>query len=186
VSAAVSTAARDDAADAPREGHRRRLRIVAAVAVVVLLLAVRAWVAEPFRIPSGSMEPTLRPGDQVLVDKLAYRSDLPARGDLAAFQRPGSSDVFLKRVVGLPGDTVEMRDGYLYVDHRRLREPFVDHSRVDSVFFGPVRVPRGRVFLMGDNRGDSIDSRDFGAIPRDDLIGRVALLFWPPGRIGTP
>lgn len=186
MSAAVSSAARDDAADAPREGHRRRFGIVAVVAVVVLLLAVRAWVAEPFRIPSGSMEPTLRPGDQVLVDKLAYRGDLPSRGDLAAFQRPGSGDVFLKRVVGLPGDTVEMRDGYLYVDHKRLREPFVDHSRVDSVFFGPVHVPRGRVFLMGDNRGDSIDSRDFGAIPRDDLIGRVALLFWPPGRIGTP
>ena len=186
MSAAVSSAARADATDAPREGHRRRVRVVAVVAVVVLLLAVRAWVAEPFRIPSGSMEPTLRPGDQVLVDKLAYRSDLPARGDLAAFHRPGSGDVFLKRVVGLPGDTVEMRDGYLYVDHERLREPFVDHSRVDSVFFGPVRVPGGRVFLMGDNRGDSIDSRDFGAIPRDDLIGRVALLFWPPGRIGTP
>jgi signal peptidase I len=186
VSAAVSSASRDHAADVPREGHRRRFGLIAAVAVVVLLFAVRAWVAEPFRIPSGSMEPTLRPGDQVLVDKLSYRGHLPARGDLAAFTRPGSSDVFLKRVVGLPGDAVEMRDGYLYVDHKRLREPFVDHARVDSVFFGPVRVPRGRVFFMGDNRGDSIDSRDFGAIPRDDLIGRVALLFWPPGRIGTP
>ena len=144
---------------------------------VLFVLVVVVFVAEPFAIPSRSMAPTLLPGDQVLVDKTAYRRGVPRRGDLVTFERGG--DVQLKRIVGLPGDRVELRDGVLTVDGRARREPYVDLSRVDSVFFGPVTVPAGTVFVMGDNRGDSRDSREYGPVHQDELIGRVALRLWP-------
>jgi len=144
---------------------------------VLLVLVVVVFVAEPFAIPSRSMAPTLLPGDQVLVDKTAYRRGEPRRGDLVTFERGG--DVQLKRIVGLPGDRVELRDGVLTVDGRARREPYVDLTRIDSVYFGPVTVPAGTVFVMGDNRGDSRDSREYGPVDQDDVIGRVALRLWP-------
>jgi signal peptidase I len=161
---------------------RRRRRWVSAGAVLLLLVAARTWVAEPFAIPSASMEPTLRRGDQILVDKLAYRRTAPRRGDLALFTAGGTRTVLLKRIVALPGDRVAIEDGVLAVNGRLRRERYVDYSRVDSVYFGPVVVPEGRVFVLGDNRGDSRDSRDFGAVPEQRLIGRVLLRIWPPAR----
>ena len=166
---------------APHRQHR--LAVGAAVlAAVALVLAVGAWVAEPLRIPSDSMAPTLRPGDHVLVDKTAYRRGEPRRGDLAVVRAPGSDELMLKRVVALGGQTVGIEDGVLVVDGRRPPEPYVDHDAVDSVFFGPVRVPRGSVFVLGDNRADSVDSRRFGALPQNALVGRVATRLWPPAR----
>jgi signal peptidase I len=155
--------------------------IVVAVAVAVALLIARAFVAEPFAIPSESMAPTLRPGDQVLVEKLTYRFSGPRRGDLSAFT-DSAGDVTLKRIVGLPGDRVAMRDGVLTVNDRASREPYVDAGRVDSVYFGPVTVPPGTVFVLGDNRGNSRDSREYGPVPRSALIGRVAVRLWPVAR----
>jgi signal peptidase I len=157
----------------------------AVLAVVVLLVLARAFVAEPFRIDSGSMLPTLRPGDQVLVDKRAYRGTLPRRGELVVFHAPRSGDVTLKRAIGLPGDTVAIEDGVLVVNGRRRVEPYADPDAIDSVYFGPVRVPADAVFVLGDNRADSIDSRDFGAVLRRDLMGRVMVRLWPPARWGT-
>jgi signal peptidase I len=156
------------------------------VVVVLALVLARGVLAEPFRIASGSMLPTLRAGDQVLVDKRAYRGALPRRGDLVVFHAPRSGDVTLKRTVGLPGDTVAIEDGVLVVNGRRQTEPYADPDAIDSVYFGPVRVRAGSVFVMGDNRADSIDSRDYGAVPRSDLMGRVAVRLWPPARWGDP
>jgi signal peptidase I len=165
--------------EAVRASGRGR-RLVVAGLVVAVVLALRAFVAEPFAIPSASMEPTLRPGDHVLVDKLAYRRGEPRRGDVAVFGAPdGSSDVLLKRIVAIPGDTVAMEDGVLFVNRRSRREPYVDYSRVDSVYFGPVTVPRDGVFVLGDNRAESQDSRDYGPVPRRSLIGRVRARVWP-------
>jgi signal peptidase I len=162
--------------------HRARWRWVLAAGVLVLLAATRMWVAEPFSIPSASMEPTLRPGDQVLVDKLAYRRTAPRRGDLALFTTGGDRTVLLKRIVALPGDRVAIEDGVLAINGRLRLERYVDYPRVDSVYFGPVIVPAGRVFVLGDNRADSRDSRAYGAVPERRLIGRVLVRFWPPRR----
>ncbi|HTN25100.1 MAG TPA: signal peptidase I [Solirubrobacteraceae bacterium] len=169
------------AADEPRA--RRQRRLWPYVLVVVLVLAVaRIYFVEPFKTDGPSMLPTLHSGDQVLVDKRAYRDALPRRGDLVVFHRPRSGEVTLKRVVAVPGDTVGIEDGVLVVDGRHQTESYADPDAIDSVYFGPVRVRPGTVFVLGDNRADSIDSRDFGAVTKGELIGRVRGLFWPPSR----
>jgi len=141
---------------------------------------VRPFGAEAFRVTSGSMAPTLRAGDHVLVDKLAYRMGDPRRGDLVAFRGAGGG-VMIKRAVGLPGDTVAVRDGVLYVNGTRVVEQYVNYGLNESNYFGPVRVPGDHVFVMGDHRENSRDSREFGPVRRGDLIGRVALRVWPVG-----
>jgi signal peptidase I len=168
-------------------GRRPRRWWPAVLVVVLALVLARGLLAEPFRIDSGSMLPTLQAGDQVLVDKRAYRGGtLPRRGDLVVFHAPRTGDVTLKRAVGLPGDTVAIEDGVLVVNGRRQTEPYADPDAIDSVYFGPARVRAGTVFVMGDNRADSIDSRDYGAVPRGDLMGRVRVRLWPPARWGDP
>jgi signal peptidase I len=103
-------------------------------------------------------------------------------GDLAVLEAP-TGDVMAKRIVALGGQRVEIRDGVLFVDHHRRNERYVDHAMVDGLFFGPERVPPGDVFVLGDNRGDSEDSRDYGPIPRDRLIGRIDLRVPSVGRL---
>jgi signal peptidase I len=147
--------------------------------LIVIAWPVRAFVAEPFAIPSESMAPTLRPGDHVLVDKLSYRLGDPTRGDLVVFRAPGDGAIAVKRIVGLAGDRVGIADGVLAVNGHLQRESFVDYPHMDSVYFGPVVVPAGDVFVLGDNRADSRDSRDYGAVPRRSLIGRVLTTLWP-------
>lgn len=162
---------------------RRPRRWWPVVAVLLLALVVtRSFFFEPFKTEGPSMEPTLRSGDQVLVEKRAYRDDLPRRGDLVVFHAPRTGEVTLKRAIGLPGDTVAIEDGVLVVDGRRQHESYADPDAIDSVYFGPVRVRPGTVFLLGDNRLDSRDSRDFGAVAQGELIGRVRGLIWPPSR----
>jgi signal peptidase I len=168
-----------------RHGHHGRVALIA-LAVAALLLAGRFAVAEPFAIPSDSMAPTLTRGDHVLVDKLAYRGGgEPSRGDLAVFRTPRSDEIMLKRVVAVAGQTVGIEDGVLVVDGKRPAEPYADSEAIDSVFFGPVRVPPGSVFVLGDNRRDSKDSRTLGAIPTRDLVGRARARIWPPSRWGA-
>jgi signal peptidase I len=167
-------------ADPAVRPHRSRAWLVAAAALILLLGAlVRAYVAEPFAITSESMEPTLRSGDRVLVEKLSYSVGSPQRGDLVVFRAPDGGSLAVKRIVGLAGDRVAIEDGVLAINGHLQREPYVDHRTVDSVYFGPVVVPRGDVFVMGDNRADSHDSRDYGGVPRRSLIGRVLATLWP-------
>jgi signal peptidase I len=152
--------------------------------VAALLLLARSLVAEPFRIPSASMAPTLKPGDSVLVEKLDPAA--AHRGQLVAFHAPRSGDILIKRVVAIAGDRVGIEDGALVVNDRRQHEAYANPKAIDSVYFGPVTVQAGSVFVLGDNRGDSVDSRSFGAVPRRDLIGQVVARIWPPTRWGTP
>jgi signal peptidase I len=154
------------------------------VCAVVLVLLLGTFVVEPVAVPTGSMSPTLRAGDHVLVNKLAYRFGEPRRRDLVVFRSAASGDLLLKRVVGVGGDRVGVEDGVLRVNGRAVREPFVDRRLVDSVYFGPVRVPGGSVFVMGDRRSNSVDSRTFGPVPRSRVVGRVDARVWPPGRAG--
>ncbi len=165
----------------PRRGTRllRGLGTLLAV-VVVVLVPVRLWVAEPLRIVTGSMAPTLRPGEHVLAWKLGSGGHTWRRGEIVTVDRNGP-DPLVKRVIGLAGDTVAIRDGRLLVDGHRVHEPYADPRRIDGVYFGPVRVPAGQVFVLGDDRRNSEDSRDFGAVPVASLRGTVLAVVWPVG-----
>lgn len=167
----------------PYEPARRGTSPLESVAILALCLLlffgiVRPFVAEIFFIPSGSMAPTLKAGDRVLADKLAYRLSDPRRGDVVVFEAEGALNV--KRVAGLAGDTVEIRDGVLHVNGRTRVEPYVNRRLNDGNFFGPAEVPEGHVFVLGDNRQNSLDSRSLGPIPEERLMGEVRLRLWPP------
>ncbi len=178
--------------------------ITIAVAVAFVLV-FEAEIAKPYRIPSSSMEPTLhcaRPGigcragasDRVIAAKIIYRFRGPERGDIVVFKTPPAAArvchsergaTFVKRLIGLPGDVVAERNGFVYVNGRRLNEPYVSpHSR-DVRTQTWARVPRGRYFMMGDDRSLSCDSRDWGTVPRGDLIGPVVATYWPPTRLSV-
>ena len=149
----------------------------AGVLLLGLLLAVILLpvVVEPMRVTSGSMNPTLEVGDHIIIDKLTGRWRPPGIGDLVVFPEPEGGALVVKRVVALGGQSVALEDGVLDVDGVAQHEPLVDRRGVDSVYFGPVTVPVGSVFVLGDNRGESIDSRTYGAVRVDDLVGRVVL-----------
>jgi signal peptidase I len=153
---------------------------------VLLVIVGRLFVGETFRLTTESMKPTLHAGDRVLVDRLAYDFGDPHRGDLIVFRAPGTGAVTLKRVVATGGDRVGIEDGVLHVNGQTVKEPYVDRRLVDSVYFGPVLVPTGNVFVMGDARLNSLDSRSFGPIRQNQIIGRVELRIWPPASIGDP
>ena len=148
-----------------------------AVAAVALLAVLLLTALEPLRVSSGSMSPTLVAGDQVLIDKISVRLRPPTQGDLVVFRDPQHHELVVKRVVALGGQTVAIEDAVLVVDGTVRHEPQVDLSRIDSTYFGPVTVPPDAIFVMGDNRSESTDSRTYGAIPLDELVGRVILAF---------
>jgi signal peptidase I len=182
--------------EASREHERRRATYKTLLELPIMLLIsfalvfgfVRPVIAAPFYVGSESMVPTLMVWDRILINKLAYDFARPQRGDIVLFESPGGGEESLiKRVVGVPGDTIEVRAGTLYVNGRRQREPYVnDHLRNMQSAYGPTEVPEGHYFMMGDNRGNSADSRFFGPVPEEDLIGEALFRFWPPGRVGVP
>ncbi len=172
-----------------------------------LALLLKTFVVQAFYIPSGSMEPTLMPGDRVLVEKVMYH---PSYGDIIVFEDPHpgnqadrgivggflhwlsqglgfsqpADEDFIKRVIGLPGDTVELRHGTLFVNGDRVRQPYLTGER-DVRDYGPVTVPPDSLFVLGDNRLNSRDSRfGLGYVPEGRVIGRAFVLIWPPARIG--
>lgn len=148
---------------------------VAVLAVLAVVAVVRAGVVEVQRVTSASMEPTLHEGSVVLVDKLVPRLSGVHREDLLVFASPQDGHDVIKRVVAVGGQQVAIRDAELYVDDRRVVEPQVDLSRIDGLWFGPVTVPRGAVFVLGDARSGSVDSRVYGPVPLGSVVGRVAL-----------
>lgn len=187
VSSAEEPPVRDLAGEHTASPKRRAgafdLLLMMLLAGVLMFGVIRPFVAEVFLIPSGSMSPTLKVGDSVLALKFAYRFTEPQRGDLAVFSDP-EGELTIKRVIGLPGDTVAVWDGVLRVNGEPQREPYVNYRLTDSTFFGPEKVRAGHVFLMGDNRSNSRDSRNFGLVPEEDLLGRVILRVAPVGEAG--
>ncbi|WP_166172684.1 signal peptidase I [Rubrobacter tropicus] len=155
------------------------------VALLLVFGVVRPFVAEPFSITTASMDPTLRAGDSVLATKFAYRFADPERGDVILFEAPADGAPTIKRVVGVAGDTVAVRDGVLFVNGEKTREGYVDYNLTDATFFGPTDVPEGSVYVMGDNRSNSLDSRSYGPVPREDVLGGIDLRIWPLERVGT-
>jgi signal peptidase I len=151
----------------------RRLRAAALVLVAVLvalLVAVHGGAVRLVSVESSSMAPTLCPGDRLVMWGWAA-SAVARRGSLVVFPRPGTSELVVKRVVAVAGETVEVADGRLLVDGLPVEEAHLDLATVDGTFYGPVRIGPGEVFVMGDAREFSVDSRDFGALPRSALTG---------------
>lgn len=176
---------------------------------IVIVLAIKQWVINPYRIPSSSMESTLhcaRPGlgceasfsDRVLACRFCFELWGPKRGDIIVFKTPpkaaiacGAGGTFVKRLVGLPGDTVfEDSQGFIWIDGKQLAEPYVESNRRREDVGSNAdylnkrwHVDKGQYFFMGDNRGQSCDSRRWGSVPRGNLIGKVVATYWPPKRI---
>lgn len=146
-----------------------------AVAVVVIAVLLRLLVIDWYAVTSDSMSPTVRAGETVVVDHVGWRATDLARGDLVTFASPEDGALTLKRVVALAGDEVRIDDAVLVVGGTPVVEQYVDASRIDATYFGPVVVPAGHVFVMGDNRFGSTDSRVYGAVALDDVTGRVLI-----------
>ena len=159
----------------------RGVTIRSALAVAVMVLAVvgvRGRVVEPVRVAGASMAPTLEQGDVVVVNKLDRE---PGRGDLVTFRSPLDGTRMLKRVVGVGGDVVAIRDAILYVNDVEVQEPFVDHESIDALYYGPVTVTQRAVLVLGDFRADSTDSRTYGEVSLRNVTGTVVARLWPPG-----
>ncbi len=170
--------------------------VVLAVVAVAVALLIQQFLVKPYRIPSASMEDTLMIGDRVLVDRISWRFGDPQRGDIVVFHPPFDGPVLIKRIIGMPGDEIGLRDGNVYINGKLLDEPYVrvvNGQKEPSLPFtnglpwslqSPYRVPQGSYFVMGDNRTDSGDSREFGPVARGQFVGRAFAKYWPPGSIG--
>jgi len=189
--------------DTGREtGTRSRLRenVEAILVAVVIALFIRTFVVQAFKIPSGSMKPTLQIGDHILVNKFVYGIKIPylntvlipvrspERGDIVVFKYPmDPKKDFIKRVIGLPGDTVEIRDKNVFVNRERLKKDSGVHTDPNTATFGPskqrdnfgpITVPPESLFVMGDNRDESYDSRFWGFVPLRDVSGEAFIIYW--------
>ncbi len=154
------------------------------VAFVLVFGFVRPFVLEAFRIPSESMVPTLQVGDRVFVNKFIYRFAEPERGDIVVFESVnGGEEDLIKRIVAGPGDSVAVRGGVLSVNEEPQNEPYLNREISDDSFFGPTRLSEGEVFVMGDNRANSADSRVFGPLPIENIEGEAFMRFWPVSEI---
>jgi signal peptidase I len=202
---------RPPVASSPRRSFFAELPVLMLIAFGLALL-LKTFIVQAFFIPSRSMEPTLLIGDRVLVNKVVYELREPRRGEVVVFTHPDGTIVdddsanalervleslasglglgasgekdFIKRVIGLPGDTIELRDGIVYLNGQELPEASTTEggylSRRDQVDFGPVTVREGHYFMMGDNRPNSDDSRgSLGQIPADEIVGRAFVIIWP-------
>jgi signal peptidase I len=214
----VTTTVKRDSLDAPepetQEKHRNPvLQFLGELPGLILMafvlaLLIKTFLIQAFYIPSGSMEPTLEPGDRVIVVKVPYYFHDPQRGDVIVFEDPDPStqpdrglvggvvhwlvqglgaappdnEDFVKRVIGLPGETVWAKNGHVFVDGVRIQEPYLTQKTDD---FPHTKVPADSLFVMGDNRGNSLDSRfGLGFVPLGQVIGKADFVIWPPSRAG--
>ena len=147
---------------------------------LTVLLLFHTFVIEPVRVRSDSMEPTLRAGSVLLIDKVTFHTRGPHRGELIVANDPRTGESIVKRVVAVAGDSVGIENGLLVVNGTTVVENYLDNANMEGFYFGPDVVPAGHVFLLGDNRSISVDSRAFGPVAVDDIDGRVLATIWPP------
>lgn len=165
----------------PRSGLGRALRELLETIVPALLIAVliNVFLGQATRVDGQSMEPSLYTDERLVVEKLSYRLHGPQRFDIVVIRVPSQGDdLLIKRVIGLPGETVEIRDGVVYINDVALEEEFLE-QRTSPGRVARITVPPLYVFVMGDNRGQSNDSRSFGPVPIENIIGRAWLAYWP-------
>jgi signal peptidase I len=155
----------------------------------ILAIGIRTYVAEARYIPSGSMEPTLEINDRLIVDKVGYHFVTPQRGDIVVFNPTKAledqdfHEALIKRIIGLPGDSVEVKDGKVVVNGHPLGENYIQAP--PNYRYGPQKVPDGSYLVLGDNRNNSYDSHYWGFVPRQKIIGRAVVRFWPVNRVGS-
>ena len=163
----------------------RELFVTLLIAFVLVFGFVRPFIVAAYWVPTKSMVPTLEVGDRVFVNKFIYRFTEPERGDIVVFEDvEGGEDYLIKRVVAVAGDRVRVSNGRLKVDGEIQEETYIKPQVPDGSIYGPEKVPEGYVFVMGDNRGNSADSRVFGLLPIENIEGEAFVRFWPPSRIG--
>ena len=184
------------AEEAPKRSRWLRETLVVVVVALAAALLLRTFVVQTFYIPSGSMEPTLQIGDRILVDKLSYHLHGVDRGNIVVFRRPADENCggppvadLVKRVIGLPGETISLSGGHVFIDGKVLDETWLPNSVQGATFPGPSGtaysltkpyvIPSNHYFVMGDNRGDSCDSRYWGPIARSLIVGKVDVRVWP-------
>ncbi len=177
-----------------RERTKRLILIISSLLVIISLVntlqaySIRNFVAEARYIPSGAMLPTLQINDRLIIDKWSYRFQSPKQGDIVVFlptetlKQQNFKDAFIKRVIGLPGDQVEIKGGKVYVNNQPLQENYIEDA--PNYQFGPVTVHPNSYFVLGDNRNNSYDSHYWGFVPKENIIGKATKRFWPPDRIG--
>lgn len=189
--------------------------VVIVLVAIGLALAIQAFIVKPYKIPSRSMEPTLEVGQRVLVDRIGMHFSEPKIGEIVVFHPPKNAEQqvcgpaphmvtpggaacdapepdeasvnFIKRIVAGPGDTLYIKEGHAYVNGKREKDPYITPcgSSSECNFPTPIKIPAGHWFMMGDNRGESDDSRFWGPIPTSWIIGQAFLTYWPPDRIGS-
>lgn len=152
------------------------------IPAVVIALFINLFLAQATQVLGQSMEPTLHSSQRVVIEKITYRFHGPRRGDIIVIDSPDQSEMLIKRVVGLSGETIEVRNGKVYIDGELLEEPWT--SRQGGGHYGPKTIPPLHVFVLGDNRGASNDSRNFGPVPIEDVVGHAWLSYWPPKYVG--
>jgi len=154
------------------------------VLLALVIFAALRFFVQNFRIEGQSMEPTLHDGQFLIVDKISYRLGKVKRGDIVIFNAPPAPDKdFVKRVIGLPGEMVEVRLGVVYINGQPLDEPYIVYGNQRS--WGPRRVGEDEYFVLGDNRNNSVDSHGGWTVPRESIVGRAWIIYWPPSRWGV-
>ncbi|MCS7260890.1 MAG: signal peptidase I [Anaerolineae bacterium] len=163
-----------------------RLLLETIAPAMMVALVINLFVAQATRVHGQSMEPTLHSDQRLVVEKLSYNGWLhlrsPQRGDVVVLRLNGMDELLIKRVIGLPGDQVEIRDGQVFINHQRLEEPYIVFPASGN--YGPIDVPPLHLFVLGDNRNFSNDSRTFGPIPMKNVVGRAWFSYWPPETVG--
>ncbi len=153
------------------------------IPAVLIALVIQLFMAQATRVYGQSMEPNLHTDQRLVVEKISYRFHVPRRDDIVVLRLPAqTSELLIKRVIGLPGETVEIRDGIVYINGQMLDEPYVTYRSHETR--GPLVVPPLNVFVLGDNRSASNDSRAFGPVHRDNILGHAWLSYWPPALLG--
>jgi signal peptidase I len=159
----------------------RDLAVALGLALVIII-----FLYQPVKVEGTSMAPLLSDQERIFINKFEYRFEPIERGDVVVFWYPlDHSKSFIKRVIGLPGETIELRSGHVYVDGKELAEPYVPASYLDGSSYGPMKIPSGNYFVMGDHRDSSNDSRVFGPVSRPYIYGKAVFAYWPVDHFGS-
>jgi signal peptidase I len=151
---------------------------------IVIAVLINLFLAQATRVYGSSMEPNLHTDQRLVVEKISYRLHIPRRGDVVVLRMPERGpELLIKRVVGLPGETIQVKDGQVYINGQPLAEPYL--ARQTNGAYGPFVIPEGQIFVMGDNRGASNDSRVFGPVSLERILGRAWFSYWPPEFVGV-